>query len=231
MLHSGSRHTGLRIAKHYDELARGIAARRDIALPPDLAGLPLDDESGQNYVHDMAWATDFALANRRAMLDAMVTALGQELERIGESIDSPGEVINIHHNFAALEVHEGEELVIHRKGATSARAGELGIIPGSMGAPSYIVRGRGNPESFTSCSHGAGRMMSRGQARKQISEAAFASSLSDTFSKPSRGLLDEAPGAYKDVTVVIDRQRDLVDVLHTLRPLITVKGDSRDRDD
>jgi tRNA-splicing ligase RtcB len=231
MLHSGSRHTGLRIAKHYDELARGLAIRRRSNLPPDLAGLPLDDQSGQDYLHDMQWATEFALANRQAMLGEMLKAFERELSTIHARLDHPNEVINIHHNFAAIERHNDQELVVHRKGATRAQAGELGIIPGSMGAPSYIVRGLGNGESFSSCSHGAGRTMSRSQAKKEISESAFAASLVDTHSKASASLLDEAPGAYKDVTVVVERQRDLVDILHTLRPLITVKGDSRDRDD
>lgn len=231
MLHSGSRHVGLRIARHYDELARDLARARAIAFPPDLAGLPLDDQSGQDYLHDMEWATDYALANRRAMLDEMLKALAQSLNKLKTDLKPAGEVINIHHNFAAIERHGDQNLVVHRKGATSAQAGQLGIIPGSMGAESYIVRGLGNPESFSSCSHGAGRRMSRSQARKVISEAEFSASLAGTHTKASAGYIDEAPGAYKDVTLVIDRQRDLIDVLHTLRPLLTVKGDSRARDD
>ena len=121
--------------------------------------------------------------------------------------------------------------MVHRKGATSARTGEIGIIPGSMGTPSSIVRGRGNPDSLESCSHGAGRMMSRKAARDAITPAAFAQSLTQTYSKASPSYLDEAPGVYKDIATVIERQRDLVDVLHTLRPLITIKGDARARDD
>ncbi len=233
MVHSGSRHTGLRIAKHYHDLAVGIAERRARQEPADLAALPLDDQTGQDYVHDMTWATGFALENRLRMLRAMVETLFAQLERAKidvPALDLAGH-INIHHNFARLERHEGREVMVHRKGATSAAAGEIGIIPGSMGAPSYIVRGRGNPDGLMSCSHGAGRTMSRKAARERISPAAFATSIAGTYSKPSPGILDEAPGVYKDVEVVIGRQLDLIEIVHTLRPLITVKGDSRARDD
>jgi tRNA-splicing ligase RtcB len=140
-------------------------------------------------------------------------------------------VINIHHNFAAIETHHGTEMMVHRKGATSAAAGQIGIIPGSMGTPSYIVRGKGNEESLMSCSHGAGRQMGRKAAQQAITEAAFVASLAGTFSKPSRSYIDEAPGAYKDIGTVIARQGDLVDVVHTLRPIITLKGDSRAKED
>jgi len=121
--------------------------------------------------------------------------------------------------------------MVHRKGATSAAAGELGVIPGSMGSNSYIVRGLGNETSFASCSHGAGRVMGRTVARKTITPEAFAASLTGTFSMASMAYVDEAPLAYKDVDVVIERQRDLVEVVHTLRPLITLKGDSKARED
>jgi tRNA-splicing ligase RtcB len=231
MVHSGSRHTGLRIANYYDQWARDLAGARGINPPRDLASLPLDDEIGQNYLHDMTWATEFALANRLAMLEAMLDALERSLDALHEGIDNPKPPINIHHNFAALETHGGDELVIHRKGATSAQLDQLGIIPGSMGSPSYIVRGLGNPESFASCSHGAGRRMSRGQARKTITDADFAASLEGTFSKASGSYIDEAPGAYKEITTVISRQQDLIDILHTLKPLITIKGDSRAKED
>jgi len=231
MVHSGSRHTGLRIANHYDQWARDLSGARGINPPRDLASLPLDDEIGQDYLHDMTWATDFALANRIAMLEAMLGALERSLDTLHEGIDNPHPPINIHHNFAALETHGGEELVIHRKGATSAQPDQIGIIPGSMGSASYIVRGLGNPDSFASCSHGAGRTMSRSQARKTISDADFAASLEGTFSKASASYIDEAPGAYKEITTVISRQRDLIDVLHTLKPIITLKGDSRAKED
>lgn len=233
MVHSGSRHTGLRIARHYQNVAVALGERRGIIAPADLAALPLDDQAGQDYVHDMDWATDFALESRRRMLQSMVDALAVLLERArlaGPPIDM-NRHINIHHNFARVERHEGVEVMVHRKGATSAAAGEIGIIPGSMGTASYIVRGRGNADSLMSCSHGAGRTMSRKTARERISPADFAASLAGTYSKPSPGILDEAPGVYKDIGTVIGRQRDLVDIVHTLRPIITVKGDSRARDD
>ncbi len=227
MVHSGSRHTGLRIAEHYTNLAKEITRKRGLEVPPELWALPLDDPVAHDYLHDMEWATQFALESRYRMLEAMLKAMGIDPEEVG----GRAAFINIHHNFARIEDHFGQKLVIHRKGATSAREGEIGIIPGSMGAPSYIVRGRGNPESFQSCSHGAGRKMGRRQAMRSLDEQALKEALAGTFTTPSRGFLDEAPQVYKDVTVVLARQRDLVDIVHTLRPLVTIKGDSRAKED
>lgn len=227
MVHSGSRHTGLRIADHYTAWAKAITKKRGLDVPADLASLPLDDEIARDYLHDMDWATRFALESRYRMLEAMLAALGMEPEEVG----GRQAFINIHHNFARIEEHLGQTLVVHRKGATSARAGEIGIIPGSMGAPSYIVRGRGNPESFTSCSHGAGRRMGRNQARRTLDETALKQALAGTFTRPSLGFLDEAPQVYKDVTKVLARQEDLVEIVHTLKPIVTVKGDSKAKDD
>jgi len=187
----------------------------------------LDDDVAHNYLQDMEWATAFALESRYRMLAGMLAALGMEPDEVG----GRDAFINIHHNFARIEEHNGQSLVVHRKGATSARDGEIGIIPGSMGAPSYIVRGRGNPESFMSCSHGAGRQMSRTKARKSITEESLKLALKGTHTRASRGYLDEAPQAYKDVTKVLAQQEDLVDIIHTLRPLVTVKGDSKAKDD
>lgn len=227
MVHSGSRHTGLRIADHYTNQARALTAKRGLSVPPELWSLPLSEPVGQAYLHDMAWATEFALESRYRMLEALLYALGVEPDEVG----GRAAFLNIHHNFARLEEHDGLPLVVHRKGATSARAGELGIIPGSMGAPSFIVRGKGNPDSFHSCSHGAGRRMGRNQARRTIDEAAFRQALAGTHTRPAKGYLDEAPQAYKDVGQVIARQTDLVEVVHTLRPVMTVKGDSRAKED
>lgn len=229
MVHSGSRHTGLRIANHYNELAIDSANRRGLQVGKDLASLPLDDPIGQQYLDDMAWAEEFALASREEMGRKMVRALFRTLAALAIPF-SPAEdptVINIHHNFAALETHQGREVMVHRKGATSAQREQLGIIPGSMGTSSYIVRGLGNPESFMSCSHGAGRIMGRNAARKAISEAEFAASLTGTHSRARKEFLDEAPAAYKDIDVVMERQADLVEIIHTLRPLMTVKGEGR----
>lgn len=233
MVHSGSRNTGLRIANHYNELAIRSSEQRALAAGKDLASLPLDDQPGQDYIHDMGWATDFALASREQMLHRMLSALQRQVERIDMALvdTDPDPMINIHHNFAQLEAHGGDEVMVHRKGATSAYDGQLGIIPGSMGANSYIVRGLGNEASLKSCSHGAGRTMGRKAARKSISEADYVTSLQGTWTKPSMGYLDEAPGVYKDIETVIGRQADLVEIVHTLKPIITVKGDSKARDD
>jgi tRNA-splicing ligase RtcB len=227
MVHSGSRHTGLRIAEHYTKLASSISARRREAVPPDLAALPLDDQIAQDYLHDMEWATKFALESRFRMLEALLEAFDMDADARG----GRGSFINIHHNFARIEEHFGSNVVLHRKGATSARADETGIIPGSMGTPSYIVRGLGNPDSFASCSHGAGRKMGRKQAKRSIDATGLRESLAGTYTRPSMGFVDEAPGAYKDVTRVVAQQADLVEIVHTLRPLITVKGDSRAKED
>ena len=233
MVHSGSRHTGLRIAGHYHDLAITSSNRRGLDATRDLSSLPLDDAAGQDYVHDMDWATDFALESRRRMIGQMVETFARSLERIGVRDYEPSldGLINIHHNFAQLEEHAGETVMVHRKGATSARDGQLGIIPGSMGAPSFIVRGLGNEAGLESCSHGAGRLMGRNAARKAITEAAFVESLAGTHSKASMRYVDEAPGAYKDVATVIGRQADLIAIAHTLQPIITLKGDSRAKDD
>jgi tRNA-splicing ligase RtcB (3'-phosphate/5'-hydroxy nucleic acid ligase) len=233
MVHSGSRHTGLRIANHYNGLAIDTSERRRLVVGRDLASLPLDGQPGQDYLADMQWATDFALANREEMGRKLLRALWRTMDarRLPVETDAVRRIINIHHNFARLEEHGGQQVMVHRKGATSAAAGEYGVIPGSMGSNSYIVRGRGNEDSFASCSHGAGRVMGRNVARKTITPDAFAASLAGTFSKASMSYVDEAPLAYKDVDIVIARQADLVEVVHTLRPLITVKGDSKARDD
>lgn len=234
MVHSGSRHTGLRIANYYHDLAIKQSAGRGIhqVVGRDLSSLTLDSAAGQDYLHDMYWAEQFALQSRLQMLEAMHLALRESVDRLQDPpTGERHEVINIHHNFASLEVHGGEEVMVHRKGATQAREGQLGIIPGSMGTTSYIVRGKGNPNSLESCSHGAGRQMGRKAARKQLTTAAFAESIATTHSTPSGKYIDEAPGAYKDIDVVIARQADLIDVVHRLRPIMTVKGDSKSRDD
>jgi tRNA-splicing ligase RtcB len=227
MVHSGSRHTGLRIAGYYHDWAIEISRRRDVEVQKDLSSLPLDDPIGRQYLEDMEWATDFALESRRRMVEQMVQAFvpASDLELNEENF------INIHHNFARLEEHGGKQLMVHRKGATSAFDGQIGIIPGSMGTPTYIVRGRGNEESLMSCSHGAGRKMSRSAAKKAITDRDFSASLSETYSKASMSYVDEAPGAYKDISTVIERQLDLVEIVHTLRPIITLKGDSRAKED
>jgi tRNA-splicing ligase RtcB len=195
MVHSGSRHTGLRIAGHYNGAAIHSSDKRRLDAGKDLASLPLDDDTGQSYLADMGWATDFARESRRRMILAMADAFADQLAASNEptaadlAISSVPDILDVHHNYARLEEHPGQAdptVMVHRKGATSAAAGELGIIPGSMGSASYIVRGKGNPESFSSCSHGAGRRMGRNAAKKAISEAEFAASLEGTYSRASR---------------------------------------------
>jgi len=184
--------------------------------PTDLDWLPLDTPEGQAYLHDMQWAVDYALLNRKEMLRSSLRALKL---RFDES-----RMINIPHNYAAVEEHYGKRVVVHRKGATSARVDELGIIPGSMGTPSYIVKGLGNPESYNSCSHGAGRTMGRRQARRTLSTNDFAQAVARTYSTPSQAYIDEAPQAYKNIDLVLNSQDDLVTVVRKLVPVITLKS-------
>lgn len=232
MAHSGSRHTGLRIANYYNEAAEKLLGRTKTAYPRNLAYLPKSHDLFHDYMHDMEWAISFALENRWRMLER-ATENFFALADMGTlpQGDVRRDGVNIHHNFARRERHFGEEAIMHRKGATSARDGEIGVIPGSMGTNSYIVRGKGSADSFASCSHGAGRAMSRTQARKTIPQEEFERAISHTFTRAARGYVDEAPQSYKDVDEVVRRQADLVDTLHVLKPVITLKGDSKARDD
>lgn len=216
MVHSGSRNIGLKIANYYHEQARQLNVREAQAAQPHLNWLPLDSPEGQSYLHDMQWAVDYALLNRMEMLRAGLAPLKLAFEA--------AQMINIPHNYAAVEEHFGHEVVVHRKGATSARVDELGIIPGSMGTPSYIVRGLGNPDSFNSCSHGAGRSMGRKQAKRTLNTNDFAQAVAQTFSSPSQAYIDEAPQAYKNIDLVLNAQDDLVTVVRKLRPVITLKS-------
>jgi tRNA-splicing ligase RtcB (3'-phosphate/5'-hydroxy nucleic acid ligase) len=232
MVHSGSRHTGLRIANYYNEAAKKLLGRTKTPYPRNLAYLPKSHDLFHDYMHDMGWAVSFALENRWRMLEQAVgnfMALAEIDSPAGAPVRRDG--INIHHNFARAERHFGEDVIVHRKGATSASDGEIGIIPGSMGTNSYIVRGKGSADSFASCSHGAGRAMSRTAARKTIAQDDFERALAHTFTRAARGYIDEAPQSYKDVDEVVRRQTDLVDTVHVLRPIITLKGDSKARDD
>ncbi|MDQ3024461.1 MAG: RtcB family protein, partial [bacterium] len=185
-------------------------------FPPYLNWLPTDHELGRNYMSDMAWAVQYALASRKEMLRNALAVLGIEFDVT--------RMINIPHNYAALENHYGQNVVVHRKGATRARDGEIGIIPGSMGSKSFIVRGKGNRESYNSCSHGAGRAMGRKAAFRALDTDMFAAAIEGTFSTPASGYLDEAPQAYKDIDHVMAQQTELVDVVHTLSPVITLKS-------
>jgi tRNA-splicing ligase RtcB (3'-phosphate/5'-hydroxy nucleic acid ligase) len=223
MIHSGSRNIGKQVADHYNGKALYLNRKWHSAIPnKDLAFFPLWDEEGHEYESAMKFALDFAFQNRKVMM--------QLIEKCFNDFDlswSNGwekEMINIHHNYAVLEHHFDRDVVIHRKGATLARASTTGIIPGSMGTNSYIVQGKNSKESFTSCSHGAGRRMSRSQAKKQISMDAFKSKMQGIEYEPVAENLDEAPQAYKDINEVMKQQEDLVDIVTTLYPLAVIKG-------
>lgn len=224
MIHSGSRNLGFKVANYYNKLAIQLNAKWGSSIPKNwqLAFLPLDSEAGRNYFYEMKYCVDFALANRKLMMERIKNAfLAVTPPVFFESF------INIAHNYAAMETHYHKKVVVHRKGATRAQGGEIGIIPGSQGTPSYIVRGKGNEESFASCSHGAGRRMGRKQAQRQLDLNQEQKRLDDQgiiHSIRSRRDLDEASSAYKDIDEVVDNQLDLVEVVVELKPLAVIKG-------
>lgn len=231
MLHSGSRGIGNAIGSYFIERAKRHMERYFVTLPDqDLAYLPEDTDDFRDYMVAMQWAQDFALVNRALMMGAAVGAvIGGPDQRVslGEAVETilAGEsAVNCHHNFTARENHFGQNVFVTRKGAVRAREGELGIIPGSMGAQSFIVRGKGNRDSFASCSHGAGRRMSRTAARKLFTLEDHAIATAGVECRKDEAVLDETPAAYKDIRRVIDAQRDLVDVVHTLKQVLCVKG-------
>lgn len=224
MVHSGSRNLGYKVANFYNKLAIGLNSRWGSKIPKNwqLAFLPLSSDAGQQYHREMQFCVDFALANRMMMMERI-----QDIFIAAVPPVSFSGFINIAHNYAAMETHYRNNVIVHRKGATSAREGELGIIPGSQGSPSYIVRGLGNPESFFSCSHGAGRRMGRKEAQRKLDldkEAGRLNKEGILHSIRSRKDLDEAAGAYKNIDKVLEQQLDLVEVVVTLKPLAVVKG-------
>ncbi len=222
MLHSGSRHIGLTVARHYNNVAEFWCEKWYSDTLPNLAFLPIETEGAKNYINEMNYCVCFAFANRSKMMEEIKNGFFD----ICPDVEF-GEMINIAHNYAAWENHFGKNVIVHRKGATSAKPGEIGIIPGSMGTKSYIVEGLGNPESFMSCSHGAGRKMSRTQARKTLSledECRMMEEKGIIHSMRKSGL-DEAPSAYKDIDVVMENEKDLVKPLVELVPLAVIKGD------
>ena len=221
MLHSGSRGIGNALATYFIGLARRDMERSMIHLPDrDLAYFAEGSEHFGDYVEAVSWAQEYAMQNRREMVDLVLSGLARHLP----AFDVAGEVVNCHHNYVAVEHHFGADVWLTRKGAIRARAGDLGIIPGSMGARSYIVRGKGNAESFDSCAHGAGRRMSRTAAAKQFSAADLARQTEGVICRKDKGVVDEIPGAYKDIDTVMANQADLVEVLHTLKQVVCVKG-------
>ena len=224
MIHSGSRNVGLKVAQYYNQLACKMNEKWRSAVPAkwQLAFFPMDSSKASDYVTEMQYCVDFALANRTLMMERLKEAVVDVVPGVSFS-----KFINIAHNYAAIENHFDKNVIVHRKGATSARAGEYGIIPGSQGSQSFIVKGKGNPDSFCSCSHGADRVLGRKQAQRTLDLADEQKRLDDMgvlHELRGKKQLDEAAGAYKDINVVMANQQDLVDIEVALTPLAVVKG-------
>jgi tRNA-splicing ligase RtcB (3'-phosphate/5'-hydroxy nucleic acid ligase) len=225
MIHSGSRNLGLKVAEHYNKLAKNLNEKWHVSVEKskDLAFLPMETIEAENYFAEMQYCVDFAFASRKLMMSNIELAFTEQLGANYSCI----EFINIAHNYARYENHFGSNVIVHRKGATSAREGEIGIIPGSQGTKSYIVRGKGKDDSFTSCSHGAGRLIGRKQAQRSLNlkdEIAKMDKLGIIHAIRTQKDLDEAPGAYKDIDEVMENQKDLVDIMVELKPLAVIKG-------
>ncbi len=221
MLHSGSRGVGNIIGQYFIRLAQKDMGKHLINLPDkDLAYFNEGAEHFDDYVSAVHWGQDYAMDNRREMMRLIVIALKKQLPLFGVT----KEAINCHHNYVSIENHFGENVYITRKGAIRAGEGELGIIPGSMGAKSFIVKGKGNPESFCSCSHGAGRKMSRAKAKREFNQYDLEQQTLDVECRKDKSVIDEIPAAYKDIDVVMANQSDLVEVVHTLKQVVCVKG-------
>jgi len=222
MLHSGSRGIGNAIGSFFIELAKQDMRKWHINLPDqDLAYFPEGTDHFDDYVEAVEWAQDFALLNRRMMMANVINALRAE---IAKPFDAECEAVNCHHNYVTRENHFGENVLVTRKGAVRAAKGTMGIIPGSMGAKSFIVRGLGNPESFDSCSHGAGRVMSRTEAKKLVTLDEHIADTAGVECRKDEGVLDETPKAYKPIEAVMAAQADLVEIVHTLKQVVCVKG-------
>lgn len=224
VLHSGSRGIGNKIGQHFIEVAKRDMRIHFINLPDqDLAYLSEGTQHFDDYMSAVEWAQDYATYNRKIMLDLVILALRDALGRsVTHNLYEP--IVSCHHNYVSRENHFGHNVLVTRKGAVRARVGDLGVIPGSMGAKSFIVRGRGNSESFESCSHGAGRKMSRTAAKERVSVDDFREAVAGVECRTDTGVLDEAPQAYKDIDAVMAAQQDLVEILYTLRQVVCVKG-------
>ncbi len=221
MLHSGSRGPGNAVGSYFIEKAKEDMRRWFINLPDvDLAYLPEGSDTFDDYLQAVTWAQDYALLNRELMMTSVVNALESYLP----AFKARTEAVNCHHNYVARERHYGENLIVTRKGAVRARTGDLGIIPGSMGAKSFIVRGKGNRDSFESCSHGAGRVMSRTKAKATFSLKDHEQATAGIECRKDYEVLDETPGAYKSIDAVMNAQADLVEIVHTLKQVVCVKG-------
>lgn len=222
MLHSGSRGVGNAIGTFFIELAKQDMRKWHINLPDeDLAYFPEGTDHFDDYVEAVGWAQDFAALNRRMMMTNVIAALRSQ---IAKPFEAELEAVNCHHNYVTRESHFGENVLVTRKGAVRAAKGVLGIIPGSMGAKSFIVRGLGNPESFDSCSHGAGRVMSRNEAKRRVSLDEHIRDTAGVECRKDEGVIDETPKAYKPIEAVMAAQADLVEIVHTLKQVVCVKG-------
>jgi len=222
MLHSGSRGVGNAIGSHFIELAQQDMRTHIANLPDkDLAYLEEGTQHYDDYVEAVGWAQKFARMNREVMMQNLIASVRTVITK---PFQTHVEAVNCHHNYVQKERHFGKDVLVTRKGAVSAREGELGIIPGSMGAKSFIVRGKGNPESFNSCSHGAGRTMSRNEAKRRFSLEDQVKATAGVECRKDEGVIDEIPMAYKDIEAVMKAQEELVEVVHTLKQVVCVKG-------
>jgi tRNA-splicing ligase RtcB len=223
VLHSGSRGVGNRIGQFFIELAKKDMRKFMINLPDqDLAYLPEGTDNFNDYVKAVHWAQSYAMTNRELMMAEILDAI--RAANLLPPFSGDAEVVNCHHNYVAVEEHYGQRVFVTRKGAVRAGKNDLGIIPGSMGAKSFIVRGKGNPESFESCSHGAGRAMSRTAARKRFTIEDHVRATEGIECRKDADVIDETPAAYKSIDAVMQAQSDLVDVVHTLKQVVVVKG-------
>ena len=223
VLHSGSRGVGNRIGQFFIELAKKDMQKFMINLPDkDLAYLPEGSDHFNDYVKAVQWAQSYAMTNRELMMASILDALRDS--HLLPPFSADAEVVNCHHNYVAIEEHYGQRVFVTRKGAVRAGKEDLGIIPGSMGAKSFIVRGKGNPESFESCSHGAGRAMSRTEAKRRFTVEDHIRATQGVECRKDKDVIDETPAAYKSIDAVMEAQKDLVDIVHTLKQIVVVKG-------
>ena len=223
MLHSGSRGVGNRIGMFFIEMARNDMRQHIKNLPDrDLAYFEEGSEHFEDYVDAVSWAQEFALYNRKLMMEQLIDAVAESGQLPAFTMTETA--VNCHHNYVAREEHYGANVFVTRKGAVRAGEGDMGIIPGSMGARSFIVRGKGNPDSFQSCSHGAGRVMSRGEARRRITIEDHAKATASVECRKDADVIDESPAAYKDIEAVMNAQSDLVEIVHELHQVVCVKG-------
>lgn len=224
MLHSGSRGVGNLLARKHIDSAKGLMKKMLINLPdPDLAYLPSETKEFDDYIRDLQWAQSYALQNRIEMMTRVIKDISFAVFGEDGKVEVSNEV-NCHHNYVSWENHFGENVMVTRKGAVRARVGDMGIIPGSMGARSFIVKGLGNPDSFNSCSHGAGRKMSRTEAKKRFTLEDLAKQTEGVECRKDADVIDEIPGAYKDIDQVMENQKDLVSIVAQLKQIMCIKG-------